>query len=416
MPQTLISSPYWPHKPTPKQLLALSLAACRDLFYGGAAGGGKSDFLLMGASQFAHDPESKALLLRRTYADLVRSEALLDRAISWWGLKDGVHYDKLMRRFTFAGGKGGTIEFGHLGHSTAHLQYQGPAYTFIGIDESTQIPSNQIGFLRTRLRKRKDSNIPLQFRLAANPGGISHDYHKRRYVDAEPTLDRRYIKALLTDNQHLDAAEYEAQFEDLDPVELARLLRGDWSAMPSTDFFDLDKLDFVDGIPPGDWQWYRSWDYAATEEAPGKDPDYTAGGLVGHRDGVIVIADMQKFRYNPDATMDAVRDTARADGTDVQVIGEEEGGSSGKIATTTMSRLLTGYSYDGIRPTGSKQVRARALASAVRNRNVKVVAGPWVHDLVEEMRAFPSGPHDDQVDALSQAIGHIQQAPQVWIV
>ena len=29
---------------------------------------------------------------------------------------------------------------------------------------------------------------------------------------------------------------------------------------------------------------------------------------------------------------------------------------------------------------------------------------PWVNDLIEECAAFPNGAHDDQVDAMTQAL------------
>ena len=60
-------SPYIPHQPTPKQREFLSLTD-REAFYGGAAGGGKSDALLMGALQYVHVPNYAAILFRRTSA------------------------------------------------------------------------------------------------------------------------------------------------------------------------------------------------------------------------------------------------------------------------------------------------------------------------------------------------------------
>jgi phage terminase large subunit-like protein len=31
---------------------------------------------------------------------------------------------------------------------------------------------------------------------------------------------------------------------------------------------------------------------------------------------------------------------------------------------------------------------------------------PWLRDLEDELYAFPNGRHDDQVDSISQALGH----------
>ena len=398
------SRQWWPGEPTPKQAAALALYGIPDLFYGGAAGGGKSEYLLMAASQFADHPDSHALLLRKTYKELTRPDALLDRARQWWEFQPEIRY--LASEMKFVWPSGATIEFGHLGNSGAHYQYQGGAYTFIGIDEASHIPRVQIGYLRQRLRKPRNVPVPLQFRMGSNPGNVSHHYLKQRYVDTPNTTKRVFLPAKLQDNPHLNAEQYEDQFEDLSPVERAQLLEGDWSVVPTTEFFDLEKIRWVDEVPEGKWRWIRSWDYAATAAKPGKDPDYTAGGLIGFLDGQFILADMERFREEPAQTEERVLRVAGVDGRQVAVVGEEEGGSSGKSVTTHWSRALAGYSYTGFRPTGSKVERARIVASAIRNRNFLCVSGgKWVYPFIEEMRGFPSeGLHDDQVDCVSQAV------------
>ena len=408
------SKHYWPVEPTTKQAAALALYGVPDMLYGGAAGGGKSEFLLMAASQFADHPDSHALLLRKTYKDLTREDALMDRASKWWEHRDDVEYSAKEMKYTFP--SGATIEFGHLQNSGSQYQYQGGAYTFIGIDEASQIPREQIDFLRTRLRKRADCPVPLQFRLASNPGNIGHQYLKDRYVDSPNTTKRVFLSAKLEDNPHLDGEQYAEQFDALSPVEKAQLLDGDWGIIATTDFFDLDKIIRVDVVPPGQWRWIRSWDFAATEEEEGKDPAYTAGGRIGLKDGQYCLANVKRDRLAPAEAEDMIIDTAEEDGKSVEIIGEEEGGSSGKYVTSHFSRELVGYVYTGIRPTGSKVERARIVASAIRNRNFYVVDGEWVDAFIEEMRSFPrKGYHKDQVDMLSQGVAHLSEEPQPFI-
>ena len=56
--------------PSDKQLEALwAYEECPDLFYGGAAGPGKTSYLLMAAVQYVHHPHYRALILRKTYAE-----------------------------------------------------------------------------------------------------------------------------------------------------------------------------------------------------------------------------------------------------------------------------------------------------------------------------------------------------------
>ncbi len=398
------SRQWWPGEPTPKQAAALALYGIPDLFYGGAAGGGKSEYLLMAASQFADHADSHALLLRKTYKELTRPDALLDRAKQWWEFQPEIRYVASEMKFVFP--SGATVEFGHLGTASAHYQYQGGAYTFIGIDEASHIPQGQIGYLRQRLRKPRGVPVPLQFRMGSNPGNVSHHYLKQRYVDTPNTTKRAFVPAKLEDNEHMTPDEYEEQFEDLSAVERAQLLGGDWSVVPTTEFFDLEKIRWVDEVPEGKWRWIRSWDYAATKAKPGKEPDWTAGGMVGFLDGQFILADMERFREEAGQTIERVVRVAGIDGRQVAIVGEEEGGSSGKKVTTFMSKELAGYSYTGHRPTGDKVERARIVASAIRNGNFLCVSGgTWVYSFIEEMRGFPEeGLHDDQVDCVSQAV------------
>ena len=78
---------YIPHEPTPKQQ-AFLLLPHREAFYGGAAGGGKSEALLMAALQYVDVPGYAALLLRKTYQDLMLPNALMDRSEQWLGTTD----------------------------------------------------------------------------------------------------------------------------------------------------------------------------------------------------------------------------------------------------------------------------------------------------------------------------------------
>src|SRR5574340_387166 len=73
-----------PWTPTPPQAAFLLLDGLEAL-YGGAAGGGKSDALLVAALQYVDVPGYAALLLRRTYPDLALPGAIMDRAKEWLG-------------------------------------------------------------------------------------------------------------------------------------------------------------------------------------------------------------------------------------------------------------------------------------------------------------------------------------------
>lgn len=58
-----------------------------------------------------------------------------------------------------------------------------------------------------------------------------------------------------------------------------------------------------------------------------------------------------------------------------------------------------------INPTESKQARVEAVSDLFEAGNVYFPEdAPWLNDLIEECVIFPNGDHDDQVDALSQAL------------
>lgn len=237
---------YSPHKPTVRQKLFLDLANAKEVFYGGAAGGGKSDALLMAALEYIHISSYAALLVRRTYADLSKQGALMERAQSWFHGK--AHWSDKTKTWTFP--TGATISFGYIDTENDKFQFQSAEYQFIGFDELSQFTETQYRYLFSRLRKLKDVDIPIRMRAGSNPGGVGGNWVKERFipedftpeqaneervwtkngVDEETgeTITRYFVPARMDDNPHLDQAEYELSLRELDPVTRAQLRRGDW--------------------------------------------------------------------------------------------------------------------------------------------------------------------------------------------
>ena len=152
IPPLTVSNPWWGHDPSDKQWLGLyAYEECLDLFYGGAAGPGKTSFLLMAAVQYVHYPHYRALILRKTYADLSLPDAIMDRAISWWDGVEGARFNN-QEKVCYSP-SGAKITFGYLASVRDHLRYQGAAVHLVGIDEASQIPSRQLEYLHSRIRK-----------------------------------------------------------------------------------------------------------------------------------------------------------------------------------------------------------------------------------------------------------------------
>ena len=150
----------------------------------------------------------------------------------------------------------------------------------------------------------------------------------------------------------------------------------------------------------------RSWDVAATEPKPGKDPDYTCGCKWFYSETLkgYIIADMIRGQWSPGDVDRVMLNAAKADGRSVEIWEEQEGGSSGVNTYTKRAQMFAGFTYHGqtMSGKGSKEIRANPLASAAQAGNIYVLAGPWLDAFFQEIDYFPSTVmHDDQVDAAS---------------
>lgn len=178
--------------------------------------------------------------------------------------------------------------------------------------------------------------------------------------------------------------------------------------------FHRDKLKVitVDELPTeGTWSECRGWDFAATVAEPGRDPDYTAGvkmrRYVLPAGALYVVMHVIHKRYGP-AEGDAVLySTARSDGRMCKQREEQEPGSAGKKIIAAHVNLLAGLDYKGENTTGDKVTRATPFARQVDAGNVRILAGEWNQEYLDELELFPNGRHDDQVDGSSCAFNDL---------
>lgn len=399
---------YIPHQPTTKQSAFLLLPHL-EAFYGGAAGGGKSDALLMGALQYVDVPGYAALLLRRTYKDLSLPKALMDRAHEWLKPTDATWDDE---KHTWSFPSNASITFGYLENERDKYRYQSSEFQYVAFDELTQFTETQYRYLFSRLRRLRGVNVPLRMRSASNPGGVGHDWVARWFnIHREPDGSLSggrdgaiFIPANISDNPHIDQTEYNKSLARLDPVTRKQLRDGDWTVRPSGGKFKQEWfVPVLDSAPP-DMQTVRYWDLAATAPKPGSDPDWTAGVKVGISRGHYYILDVRRVRQTPGEVERLIRQTADLDGTDTTILMEQEPGSAGvQVIDHYQREVLMGFAFYPNKTTGNKEMRANPVSSAAEAGNVKLLRGEWNQALLDEMIAFPQGAHDDQVDALSGA-------------
>ncbi len=163
-------------------------------------------------------------------------------------------------------------------------------------------------------------------------------------------------------------------------------------------FFKLAWFDYVDRVPPGA-RWARGWDRAATQG----DGDWTAGVLMARLGTTYYVTDVVRGQWAPGTRDSIIRKTAEGDGIQVRIRGEQEPGAAGKDAALAFVALLSGFAVHIAPRSGDKEDRADPLASQAEAGNVKIVRGPWNKAFLDELTAFPTGAHDDQVDAAAYA-------------
>ena len=263
---TLVISP-----PNEKQKLFLK-ANTKHIGFGGARGGGKSWSVRTKAKLLAVRYKGiKVLIVRRTYPELINNHInpLNDE------LYGVARYNKSEKVFTF--GNKSTIKFGYCNNDKDLDQYQGAEYDVIFLDEATQLQEMWIKKISACVRGVND--FPKRIYYTCNPGGVSHGYIKRlfidrKYEDGEVAEDYTFIQSLVTDNKVLmeSQPDYIRQLEALPPKLREAWLYGNWDIFEGQffeEFMDMPEhyrdrrwTHVIDPFEvPDSWTIYRVLDW-----------------------------------------------------------------------------------------------------------------------------------------------------------
>ena len=294
--------------PQPRQMAFLSRWEDEAL-YGGAAGGGKSDALVMEATRQVHIPHYKGLILRKTYPQLTE---LIEKSQNYYkkAFPKAV-YNETKHTWYFP--SGAKIVFGAMQHTKDKLNYQGKAYDFIAFDELTHFTYEEYIYLSSRNRPN-GPGTRCYIRATANPGGIGHGWVKDRFITAAPamttiwedvelelpngTKERRkssriFVPSSVFDNKALlnNDPGYLTRLASLPEAERKALLYGDWNSYSGQFFMEwrdapehYKDRKWTHVIEPFDipdyWPIYRSYDY-------GYAKPFSCGWWAVDREGVI---------------------------------------------------------------------------------------------------------------------------------
>lgn len=398
---------YIPHPPHPPQSAFLIINHVREVMFGGAAGGGKSDAMLMAALQYVDIPGYSALLLRRTTSDHKLPGSIMDRAQMWLANTDAKWRER-DRMFVFP--SGAKLVFGFLEHENDKYRYASAEFQFIGFDELTQFMMTQYTFMFSRLRRLKGARVPIRMRSATNPIGEGAEWvrdrwginQKRRSPEQQ---GRIFIPSKITDNPSLDREEYLQSLNELDPVTREQLLAGNWEIRPNGGKFRREYFRIID-LNPSFVEVVRYWDLASSDqELKGGDPDWTVGVLMGRDlDNRVVILDVIRVRRSPGEVEKLIKYTAARDSRQVRIRMSQDPGQAGVSQIDYYSRfVLQSYNFDGVRESGDKLIRGDILAAKAYRGEVYLKRGHWNEEFLSEAEIWPLGSHDDQIDAAEGA-------------
>jgi phage terminase large subunit len=232
--------------------------------YGGARGGGKSWALRVKFSSMAQRYKClKLLLLRKTFPELETNHIIpLQQE-----LKGLAIYKAYKKVFEFPNGS--ILRLGHCETEKDVLRYQGQEYDVIGFEEATLFSEFALRFISTCLRSPR-GGFKSRIYFTCNPGGLSHYYIKRLFIDRdfegdEDPEDYAFVKALVYDNDVLmnNDPDYLKMLNNMPPEMIQAHRDGDWDALSGAYFKEFKRNIHViePFVIPKHWYIYFIMDY-----------------------------------------------------------------------------------------------------------------------------------------------------------
>jgi hypothetical protein len=267
----------WEPQPGP-QALAVGAPFIGELLFGGARGGGKSDFLLGDFLQDIHIGQHwRGIIFRKSYPEL---DELINRAREIF-IPLGAQYKVSEKTFVFP--SGATLKMRHIENEADADLYQGHQYTWIGFDELGNWP-NLNAYKKLKACLRSAHGVPnKRIRCSANPGGVGHHAVKNYFIDPAPggltqlenvdedgsITTRMFIPSRVYDNKILMRNDpgYISRLREIGSPELVKAwLEGDWNVITGAYFPEFSSAKHVlrPFAIPEYWLRFRSMDWGSS--------------------------------------------------------------------------------------------------------------------------------------------------------
>lgn len=248
---------------------------CDEICYGGARGGGKSFGILI--DWLSHEAKYKKLargiVFRKTYKDL---SDLIETAKDMFPLF-GASWNKTDKQWTFP--SGAIFFMSYLKYDKDADNYQGHNYNWMGFDEAGGWSSPKpLDKLNACLRSA--GGVKSRLILTCNPGGVGHNWIKRRFIDPAPPMKvqhlegggtRVFIPAKVSDNKLLleNDPTYIQRIKRSGPDWLVKAwLNGDWDIVAGgalDDKWDRKRHVLPHFQIPASWRVDRGFDWGSAK-------------------------------------------------------------------------------------------------------------------------------------------------------
>lgn len=435
--------PQFAWKPNPGPQEAFHRSGVFELGFGGEAGGGKSDSLLIESLRYVRVPGYTAVIFRRTFPELSQPKGLISRSHAVCPLFGGV-YNKQEHTWTFP--SGATLTFSHLEHEDDVHGWQSAEIAYLAFDELTSFTEYQYMYMFSRCRTtavdpETGQVVPARIRWASNPGNVGHEWVFKRYkpwltridVEGEPrwtdgevhwfkivdeedrlasrddkdVLSRSFIRSRRFDNPKLMEVDptYEARLQALPLIERMQLAEGDWDIVAKGNVFHADwfKIISPEEVPVG-LKWFRYWDLAASLKARAS---YTAAAAIAAtKDGDLIIRDMLRRKIEWPEQKKLIKSTALAEPEVVEVGIEKKLHGMAAVQELAKDPDLIGRRVVGVDVDADKLTRALLWSGRAERGQVWLVNSSWIPSFLTEASLFDGTGKtpDDQIDTISGGV------------